>query len=383
MKRILLLTLFLASTMLAFAQGGTRYNDRQRPDRPMPDRRGTSIRVKLSTNQMLAVSIDDRYYERRGTSLTIGDIPAGKHYLKVYNYRVGRSGNGRANVVYSGYVVLKPNSFNTCIVDPFQRKMTMRTTQTFDRDDNDNYENWNDDGNDRNYNDNHSNAMRNQDVTELGVRVKDRMTDSDKDKLMRSVLANKTYYTEQLRTMMGWLSFESTKLEFAKWAYDNTIDKENYWKLEDIFSFSSSKNELTDYVQQKGPVTRINDNNDRYVDDRNGYKDNRNRDNYENNSVDPNAMSDRDIADLGARVKDRIGDSDKLKLIQSVLNGKTYYTQQVRTMIGWLSFESTKLDLAKWAYGGTIDRESYWKLEDVFSFSSSKDELNSYIQGGK
>jgi hypothetical protein len=49
--------------------------------------------------------------------------------------------------------------------------------------------------------------------------------------------------------MLSWFSFESTRLEFAKWAYDGTIDRQNYWKLEDEFSFSSSKTELSQHIQ--------------------------------------------------------------------------------------------------------------------------------------
>ena len=247
MKRILLLTILLVSALNMNAQNVGR-RDEGRVGRRVAI---ATMKIKLSTNQMLAVSIDDRYYEKRTTSLTIGEVPAGRHYIKVYNYRVGRSGNGRANLVYSGYIDLKHATFNTAVVDPFQKKMTMRTTQTFDRVDvDDSYNNyiepeWRDDKSPE-FN---SSALLNQDVTELGGRVNDRMTDGDKLKLMQSVLSNRVYYTDQLRTMFGWLSFESTKLDFAKWAYDNAIDKENYWKLEDVFSFSSSKDELNDYIQ--------------------------------------------------------------------------------------------------------------------------------------
>jgi hypothetical protein len=367
MKRILLLTVLLITTISVFAQRGAT---------------GASLKIKLTTNQMLSVAVDDRYYERRGTSLTIGNIPNGRHYLKVYNYRIGRSGNGRANLVYSGYVDLRPASHNTAIVDPFQRKLTMRTVSTYIRERNDPYENWNDPNYDK-YDDGYnSNELRNQEVADLDNRVQDRSMDGDKLKLVQTALNGRTYYTDQLRTMVGWFSFESTKLDFLKGAYDNTIDKENYWKLEDVFSFSSSKDELNDFVNARKPqVVNNRDDRDRNWDrDRDGNRDRVNANNY-NDRYNPDLLSDQDVNDLGARVKDRIGDSDKQKLAQSVLSGKEYYTDQLRTIMGWFSFESTKLDFAKWAYKGTIDKENYWKLEDMFSFSSSKDELNDYVQG--
>ncbi|MBL7718299.1 MAG: DUF4476 domain-containing protein [Flavipsychrobacter sp.] len=366
MKRIVLLSILLVSIFQLRAQQDMGRRGEGRAERRMAD---ASLRIKLTTDQLVSISVDDRYYERRTRSITVGNIPAGRHYLKVYNFRETRGGNGRANLVYSGYVDLKPNSFNAAVVDPLRKKMTMRTTQSFDRNTpNDYYESWNDRRDDNQWNDRdrdrdrwNDNVLRNQDVTDLNLRVKDRITDGDKVKLMQQVLTSRSYYTDQLRTMMGWLSFESSKLDFAKWAYDNALDKENYWKLEDLFSFSSSKDELTSYVQSRGGMNNNNNNN---------WGGNRGRD---------NAMRDQDVSDLGARVKDRITDSDKLKLIQTVLNGKEYYTDQVRTMMGWLSFESTRLELAKYAYNATIDRENYWKLEDMLSFSSSKNELSEYV----
>lgn len=272
MKRLSILAVFILSAVVSFAQGTA------------------TLRVSLTTNRMLAVSVDDRYYERRGTSLTIGDLPAGRHYLKVYNYRITRNGNGRANLVYSGYVNLSPNTFNNCVIDPFQRMMRMRTRPEGGRD-------TRTDDRNRDYIDND--------------RLEDRR---DRDDV------------------------------YENWN-DNRTDRRD------------------DNVRQN--------------------YDRRDRDNYEYNSPDPNAVSDQEITDLGNRVKDRITDTDKLKLMQSVLNGRTYYTNQLRSMFNWLNFESTKLDLAKWAYVQTIDKENYWKLEDVFSFSSSKDELSEYIQSNK
>lgn len=367
MKRILLLTILLVSTISVFAQRGAA---------------PATLRVRLSTNEMLSVSVDDRYYERRGRALTIGNVPMGRHYLKVYNLRVGRSGRGRANLVYSGYMDLKPGSMNNAVVDPFQRRMTMRTTTNiYIRDRNDVYENW-DDQNYSRYDDDNNNELRNQEVAELDSRVHDRITDGDKLKMVQTALNGRTYYTDQLRTMVGWLSFESTKLDFLKAAYDNTIDKENYWKLEDVFSFSSSKDELNDFVNARRPqVLNTRDDRDRNWDrDWDGNRDRVNANNY-NDQYNPNQVTDQDITDLGARVKDRIGDSDKMKLAQSVMKGREYYTDQLRTVLGWFSFESTKLDFAKWAYKGTVDKENYWKLEDMFSFDSSKNELSDYVQG--
>jgi hypothetical protein len=44
------------------------------------------------------------------------------------------------------------------------------------------------------------------------------------------------------------------------------------------------------------------------------------------------------------------------------------------------SFESTRLDFAKFAYAYTLDLRNYYKLNDAFTFESSIDDLDKYIQ---
>lgn len=56
----------------------------------------------------------------------------------------------------------------------------------------------------------------------------------------------------QIKEVMGIFSFEASKLDFAKWAYAQCVDKENYFTLNSAFSFSSSKSELNKYVASMG-----------------------------------------------------------------------------------------------------------------------------------
>jgi hypothetical protein len=57
--------------------------------------------------------------------------------------------------------------------------------------------------------------------------------------------------TNQVIEVVKTLSFDDSKLDFAKWAYKNTIDKKNYYKLDDQFSFSGSKSNLSDFIKKQ------------------------------------------------------------------------------------------------------------------------------------
>jgi hypothetical protein len=57
--------------------------------------------------------------------------------------------------------------------------------------------------------------------------------------------------TDQIIQVMGLFSFEESKMEFAKAAHEKCSDKQNYWKLNDAFTFESSIDELNEFLQTK------------------------------------------------------------------------------------------------------------------------------------
>ncbi|MBL0095790.1 MAG: DUF4476 domain-containing protein [Bacteroidetes bacterium] len=56
--------------------------------------------------------------------------------------------------------------------------------------------------------------------------------------------------SRQVAELMNLMSFESSKLELAKYAYQYTIDPQNYFQLFNAFSFDSSVRELSEYIDR-------------------------------------------------------------------------------------------------------------------------------------
>jgi len=56
---------------------------------------------------------------------------------------------------------------------------------------------------------------------------------------------------DQIIQIANTFSFEENKLDYAKYAYEHCTDPKNYFKLNDIFSFSSNVDELSDFVQSR------------------------------------------------------------------------------------------------------------------------------------
>jgi len=73
-------------------------------------------------------------------------------------------------------------------------------------------------------------------------------------------------------------------------------------------------------------------------------------------------------------------ESTKLMIAKQAINQHQFIsTAQVSALINSFSFESSKLDLAKYAYQYTIDRNNYFHLYNNFTFDSSVRSLGEYI----
>ncbi len=90
-------------------------------------------------------------------------------------------------------------------------------------------------------------------------------------------------------------------------------------------------------------------------------------------------MSQIDFSALKNSVNAQSFDSSKLTIAKQGVANNNLTSAQVKELLGLFTFESSKLDLAKFAYGHTIDRNNYYQVNDAFTFSSSVDELSGYI----
>ncbi len=94
-------------------------------------------------------------------------------------------------------------------------------------------------------------------VTDIDfVQVKDAISkqsfNSTKVTVAKQVIAAKQCFSaDQVREIVKLFSFEDSRLEIAKYAYDYCIEKRNYFKVNDAFSFSSSTEELAKYINSK------------------------------------------------------------------------------------------------------------------------------------
>ena len=90
-------------------------------------------------------------------------------------------------------------------------------------------------------------------------------------------------------------------------------------------------------------------------------------------------MTSGEFESFKGSVNSKSFEDSKMTLAKQVLNTNCLTSSQVREVMGLFTFEETKLDFAKYAYGHTYDLGNYYKVNDAFTFESSIEDLNNYI----
>ena len=92
-------------------------------------------------------------------------------------------------------------------------------------------------------------------------------------------------------------------------------------------------------------------------------------------------MTPQDYEDAYQVISNESFDSSKLTVAKQVISANPMTASQILGICKLFSFESNKLEFAKFAYANCVDQNKYYLLNEAFSYESSKRELNNYING--
>lgn len=262
------------------------------------------LRVSLTDNSIINVSVDGRYFNRRGTSVTIGDLPYGIHMLKIYTYPPQTRGGYYQQVVYRGKITTYQGMATDLVYDPWTRTITTRETDMYSRPLTnvtptrpgtgkgvDRYDSRTDtyvpQGNNDQMSNNQTDAANNRAIDTgydniehfadggnnepVASPVSSEMstlTDADAGKLKKKIAAlpadlqklkelkeqlkNEKILTQQIGEIMDWFLFENSKVDFAKWAFAIAIDKEYYPDLLDKCTLKDTQDDFQRFLKEKG-----------------------------------------------------------------------------------------------------------------------------------
>ena len=65
------------------------------------------------------------------------------------------------------------------------------------------------------------------------------------------IIAANPMSTRQIANICKLFNFESNRLEFAKYAYRRCVDPNNYFLIDEVFTFDASKKELYNFIRNR------------------------------------------------------------------------------------------------------------------------------------
>lgn len=220
----------------------------------------SKISISSSSNSSMRVMVDGNRYKTNNNSIQINNLQQGYHSVKVYRQvRNGRptgifGNNGNYQLVYSSNVYVKPQYHVDITINRFGKAFIDEqpiNTGYYNDEDNDNWDdnNWNNNNNEWNNNDWTNRVMNTQSFDRFKESLKNEAFDNTRINIAKQVINSNYFTTAQVKEVVQLFSFENNKLDIAKYAYKNTIDKQDYFTVADCFTFSNNKDELMRYIQ--------------------------------------------------------------------------------------------------------------------------------------
>ena len=69
-----------------------------------------------------------------------------------------------------------------------------------------------------------------------------------------------------------------------------------------------------------------------------------------------------------------------MKSAKYIIDQNKFSTAQVKELMYLFTFETNRLDIAKYAYRNTVDKRNYYQLNEALTMNSCKDELIRFMR---
>lgn len=204
-----------------------------------------------ATSTELKIEIDGRQFSMKNNSITIGYLGEGSHQVKIYReVKKNSSGFGRKSYIFNSTVFLKKGYHLDITVNRFGKAMQdehlIDATDEFYNDEDDYYDNNNGGWNNGQYKD----VMGVRAFNDLKEQLRKEWSENNRMNSAKFIVDKSSFTAAQVKELMLLFTFESNRLELAKYAYCKTVDQRNYLLVNDALTFSSSKDELARFLRE-------------------------------------------------------------------------------------------------------------------------------------
>lgn len=196
----------------------------------------------------------------------------------------------------------------------------------------------------------------------------------------KSLLKTYAMTSLQVKSLADLFKDDYSRLEFAKSAYQNVLDKNNFYEVYDAFMYFSTVFMLHDYVKGLSSNTNNGGNDDETPTELtfpnlnypsiSGYTGKKHC-SYPMNDHDFHLFA-ADVAELGS-------ENTKSARLAEIAQGHCMTTAQAMKFSSLLKIEANKLTFLKQAYLRAFDAENFKTAIQMFAYNNNKNNLLNYI----
>lgn len=215
------------------------------------DHRLSDLHIRKFDNAPVLVQFENQFVDNPGPVKVINNLESGRYRLKIWTLRNGHPySNGHRRLVYNGFIDVPAGAEVRAMLT---RHNTIRINQIIP-----------------NFVPVHVNPvydpyvpvnyqpvgcqdhiMSPSEFNALLNTIDHQSFESTKMTIARQAIRDRNVITTaQVAALMNMMSFESSKLELSKFAYEYTIDRHKYFQLFNEFSFDSSVRSLSEYMDR-------------------------------------------------------------------------------------------------------------------------------------
>lgn len=205
-------------------------------------------------------------------------------------------------------------------------------------------------------------VMNGEDFQILYDRMKELKDDQVRMSFAVSVVRNNCVAVSDVMHLALLLNSESLRLDLVRQSYPGLFDLNNLGMASQLFSNQSVEESFRKFVEESRP--------------QHGF-DPLPPDQHQHGC----SVSSDEFRTMMESVEKQSFNNTRLSLAKQILSdGKCFTVDQVSAMINAFSFESSRLELAKYAYDFCSEKEKYYRVADVLGFEASKTELLSFLK---
>lgn len=233
----------------------------------------SSLTLKLFDNSTFVLTFDNSHFNTPSNNFNINNIIPGSHFVKVTRIVSSPGHCSYPMVLFNGYVNVPSASTMHTMINSYNQLVVTSTVPNYGYQpqpyagsncgNNGIDNNYYDHGYDPYYGSNGYNGpgqcgtntpqysapyMSVSEFNTLKNSVASKSFDSSRLMIAKQGVKSNVLASWQVAELMSLLSFESSKLELAKFAYKYVADKGNYYVVNDQFTFSGSISELDQYI---------------------------------------------------------------------------------------------------------------------------------------